>query len=107
MAPVTSFVAPPPPAAPPPNGQPAGRVEASVSAGGFQVVYSQPANARPGAGPGAGGGSASIAGTDGTGNALATASSFSTFRADDKPAVAIIDGASASTGTADDKKTAP
>lgn len=102
---------------------PSSRVETSVQAGGFQVVYSQPvasaqangrtngpangqATTQPGAATGAG--TATVSGTDGAGGTLSTASSFSTFRADEKPAVAIVaDGnGTGGNGTGTDEKSA-
>jgi len=68
-------------------------VEATVSAGAFQVVYSQPTNARPGVGSPTGSGTGGMAAGAGTAQAqetIAAASSFTTFRADEKSDVAIV-----------------
>ncbi|MCW2248146.1 filamentous hemagglutinin family protein [Azospirillum fermentarium] len=90
---------------------PAGtRVEASVSAGGFNVVYSQsasqaaasasvPGPSAAGAPAPAGGGSVSAKG-EGSTAALASASSFNTFKAEETPNVSLVEDRQQSTSAA-------
>ncbi|PWC31560.1 MBG domain-containing protein, partial [Azospirillum sp. TSO22-1] len=100
-----------------PVSAPTGQLETSVSAGGFNVVYSQPASyaassaatgsnapstgnapiTTPGASPtaanrgdGANSAQSSTRGEGNGGTPLASASSFTTFKAEDNPSVAIV-----------------
>ena len=82
-----------------------GRIEAAVDAGGFKVIYSQPANYQVATAPAqAGGGTATAIGSA-SGGALAASTSFTTFSSDDRPSVSVVNaGTSTSGGAGSDQK---
>ena len=82
-----------------------GRIEAAVDAGGFKVIYSQPANYQVAAAPAQAGGGTAVAVGSGSTGALAASTSFTTFSSDDRPSVSVVNaGTNAIGGTGPDQK---
>jgi filamentous hemagglutinin family protein len=84
-----------------------GQMEASISAGSFNVIYSQPANYQVSGNSGASGSASSASsgatgGSTGTG-VLAASSSFVTFSGNDHPSVAVVNNGTSGT-SGDDAK---
>lgn len=71
-----------------PGASTGGQLEASVNAGSFNVIYSQPADYRVSTEPRGGGGSSGSG--PGAGGSLASSTSFTTFSNEDHPSVSIV-----------------
>jgi len=80
-----------------------GQLESSISAGSFNVIYSQPVNYQVATGTGGAGGADAVGGGTG-GRALAADSSFTTFAGDERPAVAVVGSGTSGDGTSGENR---